>query len=153
MKINWWRVAGGVVLGCLTLPWLAMIPSAGTTADQAKLDRISARIERLEAACENRKLKEVLHYTARKYRLVDRFTVRILDLHFAAGINIPWTPGVTLNREEWDHDDDLALMLLVHEAMHDFPPCLGHWHIDGWVPGCRTGEGLTELERLMRDVP
>jgi hypothetical protein len=152
-KVNWRNVTAGVLVGCLVLPWLAMIPSAGTSADQMQLDRVIARVERLEAVTENHKLKEVLAYTAHNLNQVDRFTVRILPLPFYAGMNIPWTPGVTLNREDWERCDDLVLLLLVHEAMHDFPPYLGHWHIDGWVPGCHDNEDVTELERLMREVP
>jgi hypothetical protein len=152
LNINWWRVTKAVLVGCVLLPWVLMIPPAGTPADQVKLDRIVARIERLEASAETQKLREVLAYTARKYRRVERLNVRILPLRLFAGMNIPWSPGVTINRKDWDSCDAIALEILVHEAMHDYPPYLTHWHIEGWVIGCRNDEGLTELERLMREV-
>lgn len=149
-SVDWKNVAGVVLLGCLVLPWLALVPLAGTAEDQAKLDRIVARVERLADATRNAKMREVLAYTAYKYDHIHPFCVRVYGVP-VAGFNVPWCPGLTINREFWD-DEDIALQLLVHEAMHDFPPYLCHFHIDGWVAGCHDDEGLTELERLMRDV-
>jgi hypothetical protein len=147
-KVRWrWTFIQAVaILFCA--PFVMMLLPAGTEFDQDKLDRITADLVRLEARCENQKLKDVLGYTARRYNRVERGGVTIHPMRFTAGLNAPWCPGLTIDAETWGYCDDVVLQVLVHEAMHDYPPYFFHRHMEGWV--ITDGfDGVTELERLI----
>ena len=116
--------------------------------EQERLDTIIARLTVLEAKCTEPKLKDVLQYTIRRYNYVGRTGVNVQPLPGdVAGLNPPWVPGVLIDDGVWK-DDDQALITLVHEAMHDYYPWFGHYHMYGTVPA-QGYKGITELERLM----
>ena len=139
------------VLIWTVLPYSFLLLPAGDEWDQQKLDRITAKIERLESACEDPYLKDVLSYTTRRYSKVQRGGVAIHPIRFAGGFNIPWCPGFIIDSTVWSYCDDAVLQVMVHEAMHDYPPYFFHSHIKGLVlsQGC---DGITDLERLLEKV-
>lgn len=146
------RILVNVVIGTVLLPFVSVVlPIGNTPANQAKLDRVIAKIERLEVACNEQKLKGVLNYTAHRYQKVGRFSVRIQTLKFCAGFNFPWCPGCSIDSEIWNYSDDVLLIVLVHEAHHDYYPWAGHYHFWGTIPA-RGYAGKTELEKLMEKV-
>jgi len=149
--VKWKRAIFVSLLVVFLLPFAWTIPSAGTSTDQARLDRLIAKIRCLEQRCNEQKLKQVLGYTADRYDRIGRFGVRILPIPLMSGINIPWCPGLTISPETWSYDDDIVIQILVHEAMHDMCPWFGHYYMRGIVlsPGYY---GKTELERLLEDV-
>jgi len=146
------RILVNVIIGTALLPFVSMVlPVGDTPVNQAKLDRVIVKIERLGAACTEQKLKGVLNYTARRYRRVGRFSVRIQTLKFVAGVNFPWCPGCIIDSEIWDCSDDVLLIVLVHEAHHDYYPWAGHYHFWGTIPA-RGYVGKTELDTLLETV-
>lgn len=153
LKIRLKRVLVTSALLLFLLPFVSLILPVGETPwNQAKLDRIISRVERLEDACDEQKLKGILNYTAYRYRTVGRFGVRIQRLPMAAGLNVPWCPGCIIDSEIWSYPDDIVLTILVHEAHHDYYPWFGHYHFWGTIPAQGYYQE-TDLERLMRDVP
>jgi hypothetical protein len=149
--VKWKRVVFVSLLVIFLLPFAWMIPPAGTSTDQARLDRLVAEIRCLEQQCNEQKLKQVLGYTADRYNQIGRFGVRILPIPLMSGVNVPWCPGLTISPEAWTYDDKIVIQILVHEAMHDYYPYFGHYHMWGTVnaPGYY---GETELERLLEGV-
>jgi len=138
-KIRWRWVASRAFLILFLTPFVSLLLPAGSEFDQRKLDCIVAKIERLEAACDDPELKDVLNYTARRYNRIERGGVAIHPMRFCAGVNIPWCPGVTIDAECWGYCVNTVLVILVHEAMHDYWPYFGHGHI-------------TELERKLERI-
>lgn len=126
-RLRW--VLSRAVLALFLLPYVSLLLPAGTQYDQRKLDCVIAKIERLETACDDPELKDILNYTARRYNRIERSSVAIHPIRFAAGINVPWCPGVTIDAECWGYSVDTVVEILVHEAQHDYPPYLGHRHI------------------------
>lgn len=139
----WWQVLSRSLLIVFLLPFLSLILPAGSESEQAKLDCVIAKIERLEAACDDPELKDILGYTARRYNRIGRGGVAVRPMWYAAGINVPWCPGVTIDAECWGYCVDTVVTILVHEAQHDYPPYAGHGHI---------GPVELKLYRLMMKV-
>lgn len=153
LKIRVKRVLTTSALLLFLLPFVSLIlPVGDTSLNQAKMDRIIARIEKLEDSCREQKLKRVLNYTAYRYRTISRFGVRVQPLTIAAGLNIPWCPGCVIDSEVWSYPDDVVLTVLVHEAHHDYYPWFGHYHFWGTIPA-QGYHQETDLERLMRNTP
>jgi len=46
------------------------------------------------------------------------------------GMNNPLIPGITLDIDALRYPLHIGAMTLVHEALHDYPPYLGHGHVD-----------------------
>jgi len=151
-KINIGRCLQISALIIFTLPFVSLFLPNGATADrQAKLDRIIRKIERLEDACVEPKLEAVLRHTAYRYRKLGPFGIRTQPLRWGDGINLAWCPGFVLDPSAWSYSDDILLMLIVHEAHHDFYPYLGHYQFWGTIPCCNYTQ-TTDLERLVRSV-
>lgn len=151
-KINVWRCLQISAMVVLMLPFVSLVlPNGATPERQRKLDRIVRHIERLEVACREPKLEAVLRHTAYRYRSVGMFGIRTQPLRWGDGVNIPWCPGFVLDARAWDYPDDILLMLIVHEAHHDFYPYLGHYQYWGTIP-CSYYNQLTDLEILVGDV-
>jgi len=137
------------------LPFISLVlPNGNTPKNQARLDTIMARVDRLAAACHEQKLKDLLVYTSQRYRTLGPFGVRIQSLRLfnAAGVNFPWVPGLIIDSEFWQYPDSVVLVIIVHEALHDYYPWGGHYNFWGTVP-CSDYKGTTELERLMWSTP
>ena len=115
---------------CIT-PYLTnLLPGGGEDA-QFWLDREMRFIERRIETCEDPEMKEVFEYTVAKYNKIGRFQVRVMQLPEGThGYNMPTCPGITIDEEVPHMDLEYGAFVLVHEAMHDYFPCFGHFHID-----------------------
>lgn len=152
-KIYWGRALRISVLILFMLPFISLVlPSGATPERQSRLNRIIDRIERLEQACDEPKLRGALRHTAYRYRKVGVLGIRTQPLCWGAGINIPWCPGFVIDPKAWDCSDETLLWLIVHEAHHDFYPWLGHYQYWGTIP-CAGYTHTTEFDRLMRREP
>lgn len=148
-RINLGRVLRISAFIIFTLPFVSLVlPSGATPARQAKLDRVIANIERLERKCDEPKLKGALRHTAYRYRKVGTFGIRTQPLKWGDGLNIPWVPGFIIDERTWEYSDEVFLMLIVHEAHHDFYPWLGHYQYWGTIP-CSDYPKVTDLELLV----
>ncbi len=151
------RICGLVtrtLLICCLLPFLSYLLVPGDHYDQLKLDRILAHVGRLEAACTDTYLRGVLGHVRLRYNKIGRCDVAICPMPTLAGINLPYLPGLTLDRTVFDtYPEDVVLMILCHEAAHDWGHGrAGHGHMVGLIP-CNQWTGVTKLERLVWKTP
>lgn len=141
----------------LAVAFLALLPAylylfpAGGTSEQQWLDRVTARIAKMRAQCDDPDLQGVMDYTLRRYSRIGRFevsvqyTVGLNPATRALGYNWPLLPGVTLDHDVlYRYPVDFGAVVLCHEAMHDYFPYLGHSHINA------REEKLIELSRSVR---
>jgi len=126
------RILAGVIIGLTLLPLGQYFPKPGTQADKVKLDRLVGTMEEMWWDCDDPELRDLLEFTSSRYRYISRWNVRIFDYGELdiAGMNWPHMPGMTLDRWCWEKCDDITLIgLMLHEAMHDHYPYLGHDHM------------------------
>lgn len=134
LKVNWKRVATVVFVVLLVGPYLAALLPCGGAAEQAWLDSVIARVEEIRDTTDDDELRDLLDYTARRYRKIGPFNVNVRSCGpLTAGLNVPYCPGVTI--DPWVVNDtivgvDLGVGVLVHEARHDYFPYWGHYHFD-----------------------
>lgn len=148
LKVRPVRCLMAVMVGSFVLPYLAALLPCGGTAEQIWLDAVIARVEQLRDNCNDPELRHVLDYTARRYRKVGPYGVQIRYCGpWAAALNVPHCPGVTIDPEVIDYSMNLGVTVLVHEARHDYFPYFGHTHFEGLIPSF-LGETDTVLERL-----
>lgn len=127
-KIRWWRVLRLVVFIVLVGPYLTALLPGGGSAEQAWLDKVIVRVEEMRDDCDDPEVREILAYTARRYRNIGPFNVQVRSCGPGmAGLNVPYCPGVTLDPEIAKNVDPGAVTL-VHEAQHDYFPYFGHSH-------------------------
>lgn len=137
LRCNPCRILGGVIGFAMVFVTIPMLFPSGTSADQAQLNRLVATMKVMQAECDDPELAGLLEYTSQRYSVIGRLNVRILHLDYtgAAGMNWPIVPGMTLDGGCWDNLGDRGLIgLLLHEAMHDYPPYFGHDHMKHLVP-------------------
>jgi hypothetical protein len=105
--------------------------------EQAWLDKAIAHLRDMRAACDDPDLCEILDYTIAHYHRAGAWDVMVapcfgvyFDGNKTIGVNVPWCPGITIDPEvlTWDAED--AAIVVVHEALHDYWPYLGHDHIN-----------------------
>jgi len=105
--------------------------------EQKWLDRAIDHLRDMRAACDDPDLCEILDYTIRRYHRVGAWDVMVAPCasvyrggYKTLGINVPGCPGVTIDPEvlTWDAAD--GAIVVVHEALHDYYPYLGHGHIN-----------------------
>jgi hypothetical protein len=126
-----------------------VVPCSRTADDKAWLARVIVRVEQLRDDCEDPELREVLTYTARRYRRLGAFDVSIRECgEGVAGLNSPQCPGVLIDPSVVDQPLDWGVIVLVHEARHDYFPFYGHSHYKGLIPSVADTE-RTKLEKLM----
>ena len=75
--------------------------------------------------CDDPERQGAIAYTLGRYDRLGSFDVSVFHAPGCAGVNAPWCPGITIDPEFFDHPEILADLIL-HEAMHDYPPYLGH---------------------------
>jgi hypothetical protein len=111
-------------------------PTAGTPADQRRLDRLIQKLDHMQRTCLDPELAELMAYTSQKYNYIGWSGISVADLGWAsaAGVNNPLVPGMILDRECFEMPDTLVIGLMLHEAMHDYPPYLYHTHMKHLVP-------------------
>ena len=131
MKVRWSWCFQVSLLGFLLLPFaLAMTPSGGEV-EQRRLDEILTHLEARMEVCEDDKMREVMEYTLGKYNTIGPFGVRVVQLpESILGLNTPFCRGVTIDSGVLLESDTMGAHILLHEAMHDYPPWFGHSHID-----------------------
>jgi hypothetical protein len=128
LKIRWKRVLATVLVAILVGPYLGVLLPNGGTAEQAWLDQVIVEVETLRDKTDDPEIREVLEYTARRYRKIGPFSVHIRDCPGdIGGLNVPYCPGVTLDPFCLE-DPQLGMITLVHEAQHDYFPYWGHDH-------------------------
>jgi len=143
-KLSFWRVLRSALLGVFlfifVLPWASGFLSYGTNsgglAEQLWLDCVIDHLQTLRLNCDDPELDEVLEYTIHRYNRIGPFDVAVSRCNWypfqdhTVGLNNPLVPGVTIDISVL-HQDSIhyGAMLLVHEALHDYPPYICHGHI------------------------
>lgn len=108
----------------------------GGAVEQLWLDQTIDYLTYLRKDCTDPELQDVLDYTIRRYNKIGPFDVAVSRCDYypfyekTLGLNNPLCPGVTLDIDLLtDYTLHQGAMTLVHEALHDYPPYLGHSHV------------------------
>lgn len=143
-KLSLWRILRSVLLSIFlfifVLPWasgfLSYGANSGGLAEQLWLDCVIDHLRTLRLDCDDPELDEVLEYTIHRYSCIGPFDVAVSRCDWypfqdhTIGLNNPLIPGVTIDIDVLhQYSIHTGAMLLVHEALHDYPPYLGHGHI------------------------
>lgn len=119
------------LVGFFIAPYASNLLPGGGEEAQRWLDSEIAYIERRIPDCDNTRMREVFQFTVDNYRRVGPFGVRVMQLpNYIHGYNTPFCPGITIDEEVPYMSRKYGAKVLIHEAMHDFPPYFGHFHID-----------------------
>ena len=130
-KIHWWWCAKSALLLFFFAPYLMLVVPSGGKSEQRWLDDVIEHIEAKRDVCQDPEMKAILDYTARRYYYIGTFGVKVMQLpERILGLNIPHAPGITIDESLQHCNDRWAASIIVHEAMHDYPPYYGHYHID-----------------------
>jgi hypothetical protein len=120
-----------VILICVLSPYAALLAPGGGPYEQQWLDHVIAHLETKRETCEDPKMQEIIDYTIRRYDYIGPFGVRVVQLpEDTLGYNNPFCRGVTVDESLLDFSLAFGASILVHEAMHDYFPHFGHYHID-----------------------
>ena len=122
----------------LSSGFLAYGTNHGGVSEQAWLDQAIIHIAWLRDYCDNDpELQGVLDYTIQRYHRIGPFDVAVACCDWPGsergsvlGVNNPLIPGVTLDISTLQLPLHAGAMILVHEALHDYPPYLGHSYVD-----------------------
>lgn len=118
------------LVGFCIIPYFSNLLPGGGAAEQKWLDRVIAHIERQIETCDDPEMKRAFEH-ALNYNRVGPFGVRVMQLpEDYNGFNHPLCPGITIDEDVPHWGLKAGALVIVHEAMHDFPPYFGHWHID-----------------------
>lgn len=129
IRVGWcFRTA---ILVLLLFPWIVAFAPHGGQSEQAWLDTVIVHLEKSRDECTDPEMKEIIEYTIRRYDRIGPFGVRVVQLpEGSLGVNSPFCPGITLDESNMRWHESFGAVILVHEAMHDYWPYLGHSHID-----------------------
>lgn len=131
MKVRWSWCLQVSLLGYLLLPYALAVTPGGGEIEQKWLDDVLTHLEARMEVCEDKEICEVMKYTVRKYNTIGPFGVKVMQLPEGIdGWNHPFCRGVTIDSTVLLGDIRLGAFVLVHEAMHDYLPWVGHSHID-----------------------
>lgn len=126
-----WFCLLGSLIGFCIIPYASNLLPGGGEEAQRWLDAEIAYIECCIPDCDNTRMKEVFQYTVDYYRCIGPFNVRVMQLpDHIHGYNHPFCPGITIDEEVPHMSRKYGAKILIHEAMHDFFPYFGHFHID-----------------------
>ncbi len=115
---------------CLA-PYLSNLLPGGGREAQRWLDTEIAYIERRIETCEDDYIRSAMEHTVKYYQRVGLFGVRVMQLpDHIHGYNHPLCPGITIDEEVPHRSLKYGARVLIHEAMHDFPPYFCHFHIN-----------------------
>ncbi len=133
----------GVILGiCVALffgyaaGYLGYGTQFGGYWEQMWLDRAVIHLETLRQDCPDPELCGVLDYTINRYHKIGPFNVAVSRCDWyplqsrVLGMNNPLVPGMTLDLDVLMLPLHDGAMILVHEALHDYYPYVGHSHVD-----------------------
>lgn len=130
-RIRWWWCARNAILLFFFAPYLMIVVPGGGKSEQVWLDQVIEHIEAKQDVCEDPEMKAILDYTARRYDYIGLFGVKVVQLpEGLLGLNAPLVPGITVDESLRRHSIRFAASVIVHEAMHEYFPYLGHYHID-----------------------
>lgn len=131
MKVRWSWCFQVSLLGFIFLPFaLALAPSGGEI-EQRWLNDVIAHLEARVEVCEDEGMREVMEHVLRRYDYIGPFGVSVMQLpETILGLNSPLCPGITIDSAVLLGDVKLGAFVIVHEAMHDYPPWIGHSHIN-----------------------
>lgn len=110
----------------------------GGVTEQLWLDRAVNHLVELRQGCKDPELQDVLDYTIERYDRIGPFGVAVGRCNWymmptrghVLGLNNPLCPGITLDIDLLtDYSLHQGAMILVHEALHDYPPYFGHSHV------------------------
>jgi hypothetical protein len=119
------------LIGFFISPYLSNLLPGGGEEAQRWLDNEIAYIEHRIPGCDNARMREAFQYTVDHYRRIGPFGVRVMQLPDSIhGFNNPFCPGITIDEEVPHMSRRYGAKVLIHEAMHNFPPYFGHFHID-----------------------
>jgi hypothetical protein len=125
------------VLAYLSPPFIGGLYYSSTghhAMEQAYLDRCISYLKQMRTVCDDPDLQGVLDYTIERYNTVGPWDVMFMPLpswpNKTLGCNYPLCPGVTLDTGLLRLEPNYTALILVHEALHDYPPYLGHSHIN-----------------------
>lgn len=137
-------VVFGLILGLFVIPFsagfLSYFTNFGGVEEQFWLNAAITHIHQLKSHCQDDpELQGVLDYTIQRYNQIGPFDVAVSRCNWTPfqrkgrvilGYNNPLVPGVTLDiRTLTDYSLHDGAMVLVHEALHDYPPYLGHSYV------------------------
>ena len=130
-KVRWSWCFQVSLVGFILLPYALAWTPGGGDVEQRWLDGVLTHLEARLEVCEDEGMREVMEYTIRTYNTIGPFGVKVIQLpEIISGVNNPFCRGVTIDSAILLGDIRMGAFLLVHEAMHDYPPWLGHSHID-----------------------
>ncbi len=131
---NFFLVAVMLPVGC---GFLAYSTNHGGVSEQAWLNQAIIHIIWLRDYCDDPELREVLGYTIQRYHRIGPFDVSVACCDWPGfaegtvlGVNNPLVPGLTLDISTLQLPLHDGTMVLIHEALHDYPPYLGHSFVD-----------------------
>jgi hypothetical protein len=108
----------------------------GGVVEQLWLDQAIDYLTYLREDCPDEELCGILDYTISRYHKIGPFDVAVSRCDYypfyekTLGVNNPLCPGVTLDIDTLtDYTLHDGAMILVHEALHDYPPYLGHSYV------------------------
>lgn len=142
--IRWWFILRSVLLSVALFTFILPCVSGllgyganfGGLAEQIWLDCVVDHLQTLRLDCDDPELDEVLEYTIRRYNRIGPYDVAVSRCDWypfrghVLGVNNPLVPGVTIDLDTLHrYSIHTGAMILVHEALHDYPPYLGHSHI------------------------
>ena len=144
----------GVIL-CYGFSVIMHGASYGGITEQVWLDRCVGHIRMLRSYCTDPDLQEVLDYAVKRYNQIGPFDVAVVRLwqspfrgdSIAIACNNPVIPGMSVDIDVLKCSIHDGAMVVVHEALHDFYPYLGHAHI---TPREEKLEQLYESIRRLR---
>ncbi len=119
------------LIGLVLAPWLTALLPFGGSSEQSKLNTVISHLGRCRDVCEDPEMKKVMDYTIRRYNHIGPFGVAVVQLREdTLALNNPFCPGITLDESVLRYSVPFSASILVHEALHDYPPFFGHSHID-----------------------
>lgn len=124
------------LLGPLVVGYLSYGTQFGGVVEQIWLNKAIAHLGELRYNCADPELCDVLDYTIDRYNKIGPFDVAVSRCDWyplrrkILGINNPLIPGMTLDINVLLLSLHDGAMILVHEALHDYKPYIGHGHVD-----------------------
>jgi len=119
------------IIGFCIAPYFSNLLPGGGEEEQIWLDKEIAFIEQRVETCKDDDVRSAMEYVLKNYRNIGIFKVRVMQLWEGThGCNMPTCPGITVDEEVLHKGLRYGAFVLIHEAMHNFPPYLGHSHID-----------------------
>lgn len=136
------RLLRAAILGVLISMFLCYLfgvigygSSYGGIVEQLWLDKCIKHLQMLRINCDDPDLQDVLDYTIQRYNKIGPFDVAVrriwqspIGAHVIA-CNNPLIPGLSVDIDVLKYPIHDGAIIVVHEALHDYYPCVGHSHI------------------------